>query len=234
MNDLSVGLDFWWVRLKNQIGVVGDDSLFKPENYALFSQYFHRNGSNQLSTNGNQCPGDNCGYVDVRQQNLGGTNTNGVDITANYRLRTGVGMFTFGLNSTYVAKFEYQDFRNGPWNQNVGIYSGTGPVFRWQHTLTGNWSKDAFAAGATLHYKSGYFDVLTKDYGPNNVSKYVTLDVFGSWKPMKGATLTLGVHNLTDRDPPLSYQTQVFQAGYDPRYTSPVGRAYYVRASYDF
>ncbi|MFG6462082.1 TonB-dependent receptor [Roseateles sp. DXS20W] len=234
MPNLSVGLDFWWVRLKNQIGVIGDDSLFKPENYALFSQYFYRNASNQLSTNGNQCPGANCGYVDVRQQNLGGANTNGIDITANYRLNTGVGTFTLGMNSTYVAKFEYQDFRNGPWNQNVNVYSGTGPVFRWQHTLTGNWSKDDFAAGATLHYKSGYFDVLTKDYGPNNVANYATLDVFGSWKPMKGATLTLGVHNLTDRDPPLSYQTQVFQAGYDPRYASAIGRAYYVRASYDF
>jgi iron complex outermembrane receptor protein len=234
MPDLSFGLDFWWLRLKNQIGVVGDDSLFSKANYALFSQYFHRNGSNQLSTNGNQCPGANCGYVDVRQQNLGGTNTNGVDITANYRLPLSIGTFTFGLNSTYVTKYEYQDFRGGPWNQNVGVYSGVGPVFRWQHTLSSTWSKDAFSAGATVYYKSGYFDVLTEDYGPNNVSNYATLDVYGSWKPMKGATLTLGVRNLTDRDPPLSYQTQVFQAGYDPRYTSPIGRAYYVRASYDF
>jgi len=234
MADLNVGLDFWWLRLKNQIGVVGDDSLFKPANYELFSQYFHRNGSNQLSTNGNQCPGTNCGYVDVRQQNLGGTNTNGVDITANYRVPSSVGTFTFNLNSTYVAKYEYQDFRNGPWNASVSVFSGTGPVFRWQHTLTGIWTKDAFTVGVTGHYKSGYFDVLNPDYGPNNVSKYATLDLFGSWKPMKSTTLTLGVRNATDRDPPLSYQTQVFQAGYDPRFTSPIGRAYYARASYDF
>ena len=230
MNDLSVGLDFWWVRLKNQIGVVGDASLFAPANYALFSQYFHRNSSNQLSTNGNQCPGANCGYVDVRQQNLGGTNTNGIDITANYRLPTAVGTFTFGLNSTYVAKYEYQDFRNGPWNQNVGVYSGAGPVFRWQHTLNTIWTKDQFTLGATAYYKSGYLDVDPVD----RVSHYATLDVFGSWKPIKQATLTLGVRNVTDRDPPLSYQTQVFQAGYDPRFASAIGRAYYVRASYDF
>jgi len=230
MPDLSLGLDFWWLRLKNQIGVVGDDSLFDKANYALFSQYFHRNGSNQLSTNGNQCPGTNCGYVDVRQQNLGGANTNGVDITANFRLPTSAGNFTFGLNSTYVTKFEYQDFRDGPWNQNVGVYSGAGPVFRWQTTLTSNWTKDAFSAGATVYFKSGYTDSDPE----NQVAHYATMDVYGSWKPMKGATLTLGVRNLTDRDPPLSYQTQVFQAGYDPRYTSPIGRAYYVRASYDF
>ena len=228
--DFSIGLDFWWIKLKNQIGVVGDDSLFDPANYSLFSQYFKRNAAGQLSTNGNQCPGANCGYVDVRQQNLGGSNTNGVDITANYRLPTRVGTFTFGLNSTYVDKYEYQDFRDGPWNQNVGVYSGTGPVFRWQHTLTSVWTKDAFTAGATLYYKSGYID----SDPTNRVSAYTTLDVYGAWRPMKGATLTLGVRNLTDRDPPLSYQSQVFQAGYDPRYTNPTGRTYYVRAAYDF
>src|SRR5262249_23185373 len=108
-----------------------------------------------------------------------------------------------------------------------------GPVFRWQHTPTGVWSKDQYTVGLTGHYKSGYVDVLT-DYGPNKVSAYATLDAFATWKVIKGAALTFGIRNLTDRDPPLSYQTQVFQAGYDPRYTDPTGRTYYVRGSYDF
>jgi iron complex outermembrane receptor protein len=164
------------VRLKNQIGVVGDASLFAPANYALFSQYFHRNSSNQLSTNGNQCPGANCGYVDVRQQNLGGTNTNGIDITANYRLPT-VGTFTFGLNSTYVAKYEYQDFRDGPWNQNVGVYSGTGPVFRWQHTLNTIWTKDQFTRC------DGLLQVrLPRRRSRRPREPTTPLDVFGSWR----------------------------------------------------
>ena len=145
-------------------------------------------------------------------------------------LSSAVGTFTFALNSTYVAKYEYQDFRNGPWNQNVGVYSGAGPVFRWQHTLSSIWSKDAFTAGVTAHYKSGYIDSDPS----NQVSKYATFDLFGSWKPTKFSTLTLGVRNLTDRDPPLSYQSQVFQSGYDPRYASPIGRAFYARASFDF
>ncbi len=132
--------------------------------------------------------------------------------------------------STWVAKYEYQDYGDGPWNQNAGVYSGAGPVFRWQHTLTGAWTQGAFSAGATLHYKSGYVD----SEPTNRVSDYATLDVYGSFKPMKSTTLTLGIHNLTDRDPPLRYQSQVFQAGYDPRFASAVGRAYYLRASYDF
>ncbi|WP_077035298.1 TonB-dependent receptor [Pelomonas sp. KK5] len=230
MTDLSIGLDFWWLRVKNLIGVVGDDSLYDPANQANFAQYFHRNSAGQLATDGTECPGTDCGYVDVRQQNLGGVNTNGVDIQANYRLRSSLGTFTFGLNSTWVDKYKFQDFQNGPWNNNVGTYIGNGPTFRWQHTITAVWNRDKYTLGLTGHYKSGYLDVD----GETKVPNYATLDMFASWKVIKGATLTVGVHNLTDRDPPLSYQTQVFQAGYDPRFTDPTGRSYYVRGTYDF
>jgi iron complex outermembrane receptor protein len=51
---------------------------------------------------------------------------------------------------------------------------------------------------------------------------------------MTGLTLTVGVRNLFDRDPPLSFQTNTFQAGYDPRYTDVAGRTMYVRATYNF
>ena len=43
-----------------------------------------------------------------------------------------------------------------------------------------------------------------------------------------------GIKNLTDRDPPYSNQGEVFQANYDPRFTDPTGRTYYLRASYQF
>ena len=68
----------------------------------------------------------------------------------------------------------------------------------------------------------------------NHVPSYTTWDGYGSWKALPGLTLTAGVRNLFDRDPPLSYQTKTFQAGYDPRYTDPTGRTFYVRGTYNF
>lgn len=97
---------------------------------------YHRNPSGNLSTDDSQCPNPaNCGYVDLRTQNLGGLKTDGVDLTAAYRMRTdGLGTFNFGMNSTWVHKYEYQNSEGGEWNQNVGIFSGVGPVFRWQNS----------------------------------------------------------------------------------------------------
>jgi iron complex outermembrane receptor protein len=47
----------------------------------------------------------------------------------------------------------------------------------------------------------------------------------------KGVTLTAGVKNLFDKEPPFSNQGTLFQKGYDPRYTDPVGRALYCAAA---
>ncbi|QJD99082.1 TonB-dependent receptor [Massilia forsythiae] len=230
INNLSVGVDLWAIQLRNTIGVLSADDIFAdPVKYA---DVYHRTASGDLSVDGSQCPNPaTCGYVDLRTQNLGGVRTNGVDLTGNYRLRTaGYGNFTLGLNATYVHKYEYQNSEGGEWHQNVGVYSGAGPIFRWQNTANLTWARGEFSAGLTGHYKSGYVD-QDPSY---HVASYSTFDTYVAWTQKKGIGITAGVRNLADRTPPLSYQDAAFQAGYDPRYYDPLGRTYYVRASYSF
>jgi len=51
---------------------------------------------------------------------------------------------------------------------------------------------------------------------------------------LQALTLTLGVRNLSDRNPPFSGQAATFQQGYDPRFADATGRVYYLRGSYSF
>jgi iron complex outermembrane receptor protein len=230
INNLTLSADWWTIRLTNQISSLSDsDVLADP---VTFGQYYHRNVAGNLATDGTQCPNPvTCGYLDLRTQNLGDMNTNGVDLSASYRMRTkDYGNFTLNYSGTWVHKYEYQNFIGDEMRQNVGIYSGNGPIFRWQNTVNLNWAKGDVAGGLVAHYKSGYVD----QDPDNHVASYTTFDGYGSWKALPGLTLTAGVRNLFDREPPLSYQTTVFQAGYDPRYTDPTGRTMYVRATYDF
>lgn len=230
---LSLGIDLWSISLKDQIGSVATDTLFQGD--AIFNQYFKRNSLGYLSTDGSECPGSGCGYVDARQQNLGNLNTNGVDLSARYSLNaSGAGSFVFGIQSTFVNKYEYQDYADGPFKQNVGVYEGGGPIFQWTHNLTVNWTMANVSAGLAAHYKSGYRDADPDDNGNPQVNAYTTVDAYASWSPIKNLSLTLGVRNMFDQAPPLSYQSAVFQAGYDPRYTDPTGRAYYLRGTYGF
>lgn len=227
--DLSMGLDWWSIKLTNQISTVPSSTIFSDG--TTFAGFFYRNANGNLSTDGGDCPGPLCGYVDLRTQNLGNLNTNGVDLSAKYRMRLGTsGSVSFGLQSTYVAKYEYQDYKNGPWNQNVGVFVGTGPIFKWTHNLSANWTNGEYSAGLTGHFKSGYVD----QDPAFEVGAYATYDAFVSWSPVKALSVTFGIRNLFDKEPPLSYQEETFQAGYDPRFTDPTGRAYYLRGTYTF
>jgi len=230
INNLTLGVDLWAIELKHMIGTLAAEDVFGDP--TLYAGVYNRNAAGDISVDGSQCPNPaTCGYVDLRTQNLGGLKTNGVDLSANYRLRTAAwGNYTFGMNSTWVHKYEYQNDEGGEWHQNVGVYSGAGPVFRWQNTANLGWNKGNFAAGLTAHYKTGYVDVDPS----NHVASYTTLDTYVSWAQKKGLGITAGIRNLADRQPPLSLQDSQFQSGYDPRYTDPLGRTYYVRASYSF
>ena len=110
------------------------------------------------------------------------------------------------------------------------MLNGVAPIFRWQHSLTGTWTLNDWTLGMRAHYKSGYID----QDPTNKVSQYATADAYVNWAGYKGLTLTVGVKNLTDRDPPYSNQGEVFQANYDPRFADPTGRTYYVRGTYRF
>jgi iron complex outermembrane receptor protein len=233
VDNMTLGVDLWGISVRHTIGSLSPDDVFAdPVTYA---SVYHRTAAGNLATDGSQCPSPaTCGYVDLRYLNLGGTLTNGVDLSATYRLRTkDYGTFNFSSSATYVHRYEYQNAEGSAWNNNLGVYSGNNPVFRWQGNATLAWTRGAFGSGLTAHYKSGYQDQDQGDPTINRVASYTTFDGYGSYT-IKGFTLTAGVRNLFDRDPPLSYQTTVFQAGYDPRYTDPTGRTYYLRGTYNF
>jgi iron complex outermembrane receptor protein len=233
VDNLTLGVDLWAISLRHTIGVLNEDDVFAdPDKYAAV---YHRTAAGNLATDGSQCPNPaTCGYIDLRNQNLGGTLTNGLDLSSTYRLRTKeYGTFNFSSSATYVHRFEYQNAEGGEWLNRLGVYSGDHPAFRWQGNATVAWNKGPLGAGLTGHYKSGYQDQDQGDDTINHVASYTTFDGYGSYT-IKGFTLTAGVRNLFDRDPPLSYQNSVFQAGYDPRYTDPTGRTYYLRGTYNF
>ncbi len=239
MADLSLGIDLWWINLKASIGVLSDDTIFRdPTKYASL---FHRAADGSLATDGSQCntiasPGPACGYITDTTANLGEVHTSGVDLSGTYRVRAGsTGTFTFSFNGTYINKYELQHEPGGPFFQAVGIYEGAvtqggGPIFRWQHTLNAIWNRGEWTAGVVNRYKGDYVD----QDGVNVVGAYSIWDLFGTWQPNKSVSITAGIRNLFAKDPPFSNQAATFQTGYDPRYTDPTGRAYYVRGTYSF
>ena len=59
-------------------------------------------------------------------------------------------------------------------------------------------------------------------------------DLQGSYTGFKNWTLTLGVKNLFDTNPPFSNQVNTFQAGYDPSYYDARARFIYGSVGFVF
>ena len=162
----------------------------------------------------------------------------GVDLSADYRLKTqSWGLFRFGLNGTYVSKYIYQNEENGAWIQNVGVYADNGPIFRWQHTLSVDWTYGDWSVNLANHFKSHYMDqndLADDTYNHHRVGEYSVWDTSVTWNATKALSLTTGVRNLFDTNPPFSNQGATFQQGYDPRFTDATGRTFFARGTYTF
>lgn len=168
--------------------------------------------------------------------NLGEVHTRGVDLSLLYRLpRMSWGNVSVSVDGTYVDKYEYQNERGGPFFQRAGRYSDEKPVFRWRHNATVAWTMAPWTVTLANRYLSGYDD--QNDVDPQfeqRVEPYSTWSLSGTYTGNKQIDITAGIKNLFDEDPPYTNQTTTFQQGYDPRYTDPLGRTFYVKAMYRF
>ena len=222
MREVTIAADYWRIRLKDKIAALPEQTIFG--NFERYRSLFLRN------------PDGSPFAIENFLNNLGEVETDGVDVSVNARAMRGpMGSFTLGMEGTWVHSYEYQNERNGEFIQNVGRYADMGAVFRWQHTLTLGWASGNWSALLANTFKSSYDDQNFVD--PeffNKVESYSLWNISGSYTGYRGLTLTVGVKNLLDEDPPFSNQGTLFQKGYDPRSTDPVGRALFMRASYTF
>ena len=106
---------------------------------------------------------------------------------------------------------------------------------RWKHYAVLSWDSGPWAASIAQSYQSGYVDVnVDNDGNTRRVSSMSLWDLQGSWSGWKGLTVSLGVKNLFDRNPPLTNQNLTFQAGYDPNYYDARARVLYTTIRYMF
>jgi len=221
--NITLAADYWNIQLKDKIAALPEQTIYGT--YPKYKNLFLRN------------PDGSPYAIEDFLNNLGEVKTDGVDLSLTMRLPStgGMGNFNLTVDGTYVHKYDYQNEREGEFIHNVGRYADLAPVFRWQHTAALNWNLGPWGATLSQTFKSSYTDQNQVD--PeffNKVDSYSLWSLSGSYTGIKGLTLTAGIKNLLDKEPPFSNQGTMFQKGYDPRYTDPVGRSLYLRASYAF
>lgn len=223
VKNLVLAVDYYNIEIENLIGLTGEASIFgDPEKYA---DRFVRDSDGRID------------YINTTLMNTGGIKTEGVDVSLDYLTpMTSTGRFGFGINGTYVIKNDYQEEKGGDWEGLVGVYADPA-VLRWKHTANINWSFEDWKLVLEQQFFRGYHDqneTGEDGYDNHKVPDYTLYNFSGTYKGFKNLELTGGIKNLFNEEPAASNVIDNFQYGYDPRYSDPTGRTYFLRGTYKF
>jgi iron complex outermembrane receptor protein len=176
--------------------------------------------------------------IDQRFINIGEEKINGFDVDARARFpETRWGRVTLALQGTYYSKYDVQqtDGSFAGFVSNAFQAAATGISPRWKHYATATWEYGPWSTTLAQTFQSSYIDQQTNANDElRRVSSLSLWDLQGSYSGFKNWTLTLGVRNLFDTNPPFSNQVNTFQAGYDPSYYDARARFVYGSVGYSF
>ena len=197
-----------------------------------------------------------CGFFDRRSDdgeifdladiliNIEGYEVSGVDFQFDWRFEAGPGTVGFNTLVSWLESFEVVPPKGLPKVDETGLIGfdvfgfttfsvgGARPEWKANTTLRYDWQSLSLAAG--WRYIDG---MKARDLELNyKVPSYDYFDLYAAYGFdqgfLDGLTLSGGVENLTDEDPPL--MPSYVQASTDPSQYDVLGRRYYLRASYRF
>ena len=229
----SIGADWFYLDVKNLVtNGVPIATILDP---ALASTYSYLVTRAPTCAGGPPCP---ITAIDQRFVNLGRTKIQGIDVDARYRSPdTAYGRFSALVTGTYYIQYDVLQ----PDGSFLGFIStayqavATGIAPRWKSYIAATWERGPWTATLANTYQSSYIDVQTDPDGNlRRVGSLSLWDLQGSYTGFKQITLTLGVKNMFDTNPPLTNSNLTFQSGYDPSYYDPRARFVYGSIRYAF
>jgi iron complex outermembrane receptor protein len=217
MKNLSFTIDAFSIKVKDMIdNVPATTTLAKclDTGKASYCDLIHRDSIGSLwALDG--------AYIEANDMNLATRKTSGLDLGVNYGYKlASMGNLGFSVLGTYLNSFETIDVPGEEAYECKGLYGPTCgiPLPKWRHkarvTWTTPWAIDM--AFTWRHIDSvefertsdnsqlrgnGKFNPVDKTLGARDY-----LDVSASWNITKQLTLSGGINNLLDKDPPISAQ----------------------------
>ena len=225
----SASLDYWAINSKDRI--LNRSANIVLQNATLLPQYIIRN------------PDDTIAYVQAGWINAAGSRTRGADLSLRGEGNTKGYKWNAALDGTWTQSFKFAEILGQEYKEYVGNFYTRDLYLRWKHNASFSLARGDWSGLLTQKYSSGY-----KDQVPNGgarpypagfnpkVSSYTTYSLSGTYTGFKDTTVTVGIQNLFDRDPPFTAHNvdDVGGAGWDPRVADPRGRSLSFQLKYKF
>ncbi len=225
---ITFSVDYWNIAVDNTIGTITIPQLFA--NIGAF-------GDRIVRTNGIIT------QVDLRTGNFGSRRTEGLEFTANAGFDALDGEVSLGFDGTYLLSKREKLLPNLPYRDLVGVFTLVGDIgLKWKHNAFVSYSRDGFGLTFSQIYRDGYANqtlpasASRPDFEPR-VKAYITYNATISQRIGDRITLTGGVRNVFNTDPPfaITYDSDSGAGGsWDPRVADPRGRSFTLSAEVRF
>lgn len=207
IKEFTLGIDYWNYDINNGIE---QDPQYVVDNYP-----------------GNVVDVGPVILIDSTFYNVATIKTDGIDLNVTYKWRPSeYGQFSLGALATYLLSYDRQRFSGQAFENLRGTYRYP----KWRAVMPLSWNRNVFGATLTANYIDGYDDTVNLSNPDNKVDSTLTWDIQFVYTGIRKSTLTLGVKNLTDEDPPFANEV----SGYDYAMNDPRGRFMYGTFAYKF
>jgi len=231
----SANADLWEIRKENTIDSFNVATMV--QNYNLFQEQFIRDAAGKLEV------------IDQRWLNAGERITRGVEVGArlNGKFSTGA-VWGIGIDGSRLLEKKSRATRNAEFGESeVGRFVFTGDLgLKWKHSAYATYKYGNWSGMLQNIYRSGYDDqvlpgVASGRVTPSNysskVDEYSIFNLSVNYTGFQNLTLTAGVKNMFDEDPPfaITYDGNTGAgSSWEPRVADPRGRSFTLMANYKF
>ncbi len=221
----SASADYWNIAVDNVIGTITLPQLLA--NINAFPDRITRTAG--IIT-----------LVDLRTGNFGSRRTQGIDFTARGDVDALGGTFAAGFDGTLLLVKREKLLPNLAYTNTLGVFTLAGDLgLKFKYNAFVTYQRDGFGLTFSQIYRSGYnnfalpLSATRPDYNPR-VKPYILYNMSVSKQFTQGLTLTAGVRNIFDTDPPfaITYDSNTGAgSSWEPRVADPRGRSFTIQAS---
>jgi len=245
MSNLSVSVDYYHIAIEDRIGTIGASTILRF--CGLTGDPFLCDKVNRNATTGDLWLGSNLatsGFVENLNDNFGNLTWSGIDFTAAYATEFLGGNLGINFNGSVALEQEIEPLPgvnpdatfDCAGNINTSCQTPT-----WRHTLRATYDMGSWWSGSVRWRHTGAMDYVSTDGSPattdqilvangNELGSFNYIDLTGTFDLRSNTTLTVGVNNVMDREPPMVGGSLILNAnsigGYDQ-----VGRFLFARVN---
>ena len=233
-DSFNMSIDWWSINRTGTLQILTLQQL--AANYSTFQDRYLRDAAGNLIA------------IDQRVANAGESKIEGIDITMALRGEAWGGRWRAGIDGSKILEKRSKvapSLAFGP--SEVGAFTFAGDLgLEWKHNAFFSFTRGDWSASFSQLYRSGYRNqelpgvtagIVSPPAVDRRVDSYITHNASVTWRGIEGLSVTAGIKNLFNEDPPfaITYDSNTGAgSSWEPRVADPRNRSFTLLAEYRF